>query len=332
MNKLDLGDMYSVIADYPKQFATGLRSAEVVLLSKEVERVIVVATGTNAIMAKLILDIFEAEIKIPFIIHSGDELPEGLNTKTLVIVVDLTGKMLSALSALQKAHEASCQTVAITIGKEVEVFARENELRFILLPTALVNVPERMLSGYVFSALIQLLINAGVLLTDARSQVLQAIEAIDQLYLVQKARRIADSIKGYLLLVYAHPSYASAIEMAKIKFNLNCKLPCFASTLPEVIQSEILGFNVIKNLRVTALIFDEIGEGELLSPEVQKLANFLDKVNIKCLTVPMSGSNKLEKTLGSILMSDWISYWLALSMNVDPTPTPLLNNFLLEYK
>lgn len=330
MNKLDSGDMYAVIADYPKQFATGLRSAEIIKLLPGIDRVVVVATGTNAVMAKLIVDVFELDVKIPFAIHSGDELPKGLNDKTLVIVVDLTGKAPSALLALREAHEAGCQTVAITIGREVEIFAREQGLRFILLPISMANIPERMLSGYIFSALVQLLINAEVLKIDARTNILQVIEVINQLYLVQQARRIADSIKGYLLLVYARSNYAVVTEMAKIKFNLNCKLPCFASTLPEVLQSEILGFNVIKNLRVTALIFDEIQENELLSPEMQKLVDFLDKVNIKCLIIPMPGGNKLERILSSILLTDWISYWLALSMNVDPMPIPLLDDFVLK--
>lgn len=328
MNKLDSGDMYSVIADYPKQFTAGLRSAEAIQLSQDIERVVVIATGTNAIMAKLILDIFE--IKVPFMICSGDELPEGLDSKTLVIVIDLTGKALNALSALQKVHEASCQIVVVTSGKEVEVFALERGLKLILLPTSMAAIPERMLSGYVLTTMVQLLINAGILKVSARASILEAIETINQLYLVQQARRIADSIKGYLLLVYAKPIYATVIEMAKIKFNLNCKLPCFASTLPEVMQSEILGFNVIKNLRTTALIFNETADDELFDSEAQKLASFLDKLNIKCLSISMPGSNKLERILGSILLTDWISYWLALSMNVDPTPTPLLDEFMIK--
>jgi hypothetical protein len=330
MNKLDSGDMYAIIANYPKQFADGFRSAEIIQLSSDIDRVLIIATGTNAIMAKLIVDIFESEIKIPFVVHSGDELPEGLDSKTLVIVVDLTGKAPNVLSALQKIHETNCQIVVITTGKEVEIFVRERGLNLILLSSGMANIPERMLSGYILSVLIQILINAKIIGINARKEILQSIETINQLYLVQQARRIADSIKGYLLLVYAKPNYAAVIEMAKIKFNLNCKLPCFVSTLPEVMQSEVMGFNVIKNLRTTALIFDDTVDNEVSDPEIQKLTDFLDKLNIKCLTIPMPGGNKLERILGSILLTDWISYWLALSMNVDPLPTPLLDDFMLK--
>ncbi|MBU1083445.1 hypothetical protein KKE14_03390 [Patescibacteria group bacterium] len=330
MNKLDSGDMYTVIANYPKQFATGLRSAEVIQLSSDIDKVVIVAAGTNALMAKVITEVFESNIKTPFIIHPGDESPVSLTNKTLVVAIDLTGKWASALSTLENAHKIGCQIVVVTSGQKAEVFAREKGLPLVLTPGSLTNIPERMLSGYVLSVLVQLLINCRVLEVGARLRILKAIEVINQLYLVQQAKQIVDLIKGYLLLVYAHPNYSTIIEMAKIKFNLNCKLPSFASTIPEVIQNEAAGFNVIKNLRTTALIFDDTAKSEVSSLEMEKLTNYLTKFNIKYLTIPLPGNNKLEKILGSMLLTDWISYWLALSMNVDPTPTPILDNSVLK--
>jgi len=52
-----------------------------------------------------------------------------------------------------------------------------------------------------------------------------------------------------------------------------------------------------------------------------------DKLGIETEIIEMEGNDYLTKFLNTLVLGDWISYYLALEYNQDPTPVDLVEEF-----
>jgi hypothetical protein len=57
------------------------------------------------------------------------------------------------------------------------------------------------------------------------------------------------------------------------------------------------------------------------------LKKLFKKRNLKIKEINLSGENDLEKVFSSLLLADWVSYYLSLKYNVENIEVPMVEEF-----
>ncbi|MGB9912956.1 MAG: SIS domain-containing protein, partial [Candidatus Kapaibacteriota bacterium] len=148
-----------------------------------------------------------------------------------------------------------------------------------------------------------------------------------------KASSLAKQIKNKILIVYACEETLTPVAMRiKAQIQENAKNLCFFGTIPEMNHNEINSFrypeDIISKLKV--LILKDRND----HPKNQKRIEATYSILSKSLDVEIVESKEndfLFRMFDILYFFDWVSFYLALENNIDPTPIPIiteLKNFI----
>lgn len=308
MKTLDLSDKYSMISNWPNQFESGFRLAEIINL-KQPKEIIITGPADNLIPVNILINLFEEQIKIPYKIRYDQSLPNNINKDSLIIILSFSGNESRILNSAKSAYEQEIPLVVITAGRQLEIYARERNIPLILIPKLNRYFDIHTTTGYIIAALSQILINAKIIDNSNKEDILTTTKNISQLYLPQLGKKLAAPIKKHTPLIYVPDDYWSVAQTTKIKINHNVQIPCFWNTLSQLMHSEIIGFN--NNRTKYFAIFLEDPKDLKTKKQIQLLTEVLAKQKINHKIIDMPGDNKFEKILSSFWLMDWIVYWLS---------------------
>lgn len=272
---------------------------------KNVENVVIAGMGGSAIMADIIKDCFNSSI--PVEISRKFELPTFANEKTLVIAVSYSGNTKETLSQLEEALDRKCKIFAITSGGKLEEICNRYELPMIKVKE---GFPPRMALPMLLFPAVNLLLNLGFI---SRKDFVIRDGEVKEL-----ARNIAKQIKGKFPIIYS--AYECLSRRFKSQLNENAKIIAKYEILPELNHNEIVG---IKSLnRNFVILFIKTGfERE----EIDKAMEYINEIApCQCLRIEYRGSNIFDSVLNLIHYCDWISYFLAEELDVDPLDVTLI--------
>lgn len=327
INPKDPSDMYSMIAGYPEQFARGLTLAKATQTNNDINEIVVAGIGGSALAPDLVYAFFKGEIKVPFTVHRSYDLAKDVSPKTLVIAISFSGNTEETLSAAEMAHQQGAQIICIASGGKLVEFAKNNSLPLVLLAKESENFQPRMSSGYVTAVLAQLLINVRVLPDSAAEKLLAAGAELGQIKTEALGQQIANQLVGKTPLIYASDSYWPVARIAKIKINENSKVPCFWNVLPEMNHNEMVGFTNPQGAKYFILMLRDANDHHRINKRMEVLANVLKERGIDSRIIELTGTNYIIKVLSTLMLMDWVSYFLALELGIDPTPVDMVEEF-----
>jgi len=229
---------------------------------------------------------------------------------------------------LKEAIDKKYKVIGICAGGEVEKLSIANGLPLVKIPA---GIQPRCATGYIFSALVQVLINKG-LAENISGQIIETsnqLAAINPL-LQKEGQKLAKKIAGAVPIVYSSDNFKAAAMIWKIKFNENAKIPAFYNYFPELNHNEMVGYTGLKKLGVKNLqviILQDSAEHERILKRIRLTAAIIKKAGAKVEMVNMQEGSHLFKMFSTLLLGDWVSYYTALANNVDPTPVKMVEEF-----
>lgn len=325
---VDPSNMFRMIADYPQQFGKGFDLTIKTEIQAPVERIIVTGMGGSALAGDLVNCAFEEELKYPLLISRNYQISYPLDSKSLVVVISFSGNTEETISSYKQAVAAGAQVVAITSGGRLLNLAMKDNVQFIKLIKESANFQPRMSSGYIFAILAGLLVKAKHLPFETERQVCNMADKLSVLNTEGQGKQLGESLLNTIPLIYAHDKYWPVARIAKIKLNENSKIPAFWNVLPELNHNEMIGFsNTNDNYRIVMLRDPE--DKPNITERMAATASILRErpIGLKATIWDMLGKTKLEKIFSTLMVMDWASYYLALKMDIDPTPVKLVEDF-----
>jgi len=334
--QIDKSNMQEVILNSPNQLKEGLSIAGETKIEGVFENIIICGIGGSALPANILLCWLREKIKksksdVPLLyIHRDYNLPPETNEKSLVICISYSGNTEEPLSALKEAIEKKYQVITISSGGKFEEMSKEKNIPYIKVPS---GIQPRCATGYLFSILIKVLENSGIL-EGAEKELLEAGKELEKTDLRAEGKKIAEILKGKIPLVYASNELKCLARIWKIKFNENSKIPAFYNYFPELNHNEMVGFTDVEKTRDLQIIILRDKEKDL--PRIQKrmelFAELMKEKNIGVEFVDIKKGNLLFKIFSTLLLGDWTSYYLALQREVDPTPVKIVEQFKKKLK
>jgi len=335
----DPAGMLGRIRELPQQVREAWRNARRLSLPesyREVNRIVILGMGGSAIGGDLLRTLVSEECPVPILVCREYDVPAFVDNRTLVIASSYSGGTEETLAAFAMAREQGAKLVAVTTGGKLATMAEAGDVPVLRFSY---NAQPRAALGHSFIPLLSILCQLGLVgdceleiekaaksLEDLRSLIDESIPSVQN-----PAKQLAATLHGRLPVVYGAGLLTEAARRWKGQFNENSKAWAFYEAIPELNHNAVVGYEFppeyAGKIVVVFLRSNLLHPRTLVRYEVTQ--QLLQRAGVRYEVVEARGEGRLSQVLTTVHYGDFVSYYLALLYDVDPTPVSTIN-FLKE--
>lgn len=328
--KIDTANMLGQLYGLPQQCLDAWRKAiefELPEDYKDIDKIVILGMGGSAIAGDLLKSLLSHSVEQYIHVNREYTVPAFIDEKTLVVACSYSGNTEETLSAFEKVLEKKCKKIAITSGGKLKKIATEAEIPVFAIEH---ESPPRAALGYGFMPLIAFLGNLDVLkatMFDVGAMVenLKELMAGWRLEISQQsniAKKIALSIHGKMVVIYADELVGEAGHRWKTQINENSKSWAFYELLPELNHNSVVGYQFPPELaaRIIVVFLRTANTNKRTLFRYQITSELLQRNNINFTVVDACGGDNLSRLMSLVYLGDWVSYYLSILNSIDPTP------------
>lgn len=329
----DSADAFGVAEKTPAELLNGF-DVQIESRPPEILNAVLSGMGGSALAANLF--IAWPGPRIPFIVNRQYDIPAFVGEKTLFIASSYSGNTEETIHSLEQAQAKGAFIVVITAGGRLQEIAKENDYPCYHIPSGL---QPRMAVFYGLRALCELfetLELAEGVVDELESSVDFLSSAVldwrpDVPTSANIAKQYAEEIMGKTPVIYAGPILSAAAYKWKISFNENAKNVAFYNQWPEFNHNEILGWTshpIDKPFQPIELRSSY--DHERVQKRFDVSNRLLSGQMPHPLEIQAEGESPLEHLLWSVLLGDFVTLYVAMLNNLDPTPVELIEKLKIE--
>lgn len=306
---------------------------------KNIQKIVVAGMGGSALAALLAKVWLKDEIKHSFEVVRGYSLPQYTNQNTLVVVSSYSGNTEEALSCLEQALSKQATVAIIASGGQLIEQAESHQLPYVLLPK---GFQPRYGVIYNLKAVVALLAEYQQVsqdkvteLTNLAGWLKQVSADWDQIVPAKQnyAKQLAQEAVGKTAIFYGGELTSPVAYKWKISWNENAKNVAFWNEYPEFNHNEFMGWGS-HPIEKPFAVFDLIShlEHSQILKRFEVTDRLLSGLRPKATTIKLEGDTLLKQLLWGSILADFVSIYLAILNNVDPTPVALIEKLKAELK
>ena len=292
---------------------------------KNYNKILIIGMGGSAIGADFARAIVESESCIPIFVLRDYSLPNWVDEKTFVIASSYSGNTEETLMAYNKCLEIGCNSIAISTGGELSRLASENNIGVIPVPK---GFQPRAAIGYSLSILLLLFIHMGLVSKKMLKDIVNVAKNKLGTNYIDSSKKIAEKIFNTFPVIYSGGGYMEILSI-RLKGQLaeNSKILSYCSTFPEHNHNEIEGWNKLEDLtsKFSVLWIKDENDNLYIKKRMDIVKNIINKFSDKQIELNLEGGSKIERVFSMIHYIDWISFYLAIMYEVNPSP---VNNIM----
>jgi len=329
----DPGNMYNSIFDFPEQLLNALKLVHGWNISTddfpEVRNIVLIGMGGSAIGGDFARSLLASKLLVPFEISRKYELPEYVDDETLVIASSYSGNTEETLSALDDALNRKSMIAAISTGGMMGEVAKLNEIPMLSLPP---GMQPRAALAYSLVPILAFLEKIG-LVSGIEAEITAASNTLVSLrdnYIEDRpvddnpAKTMAQKLHGKIVVVYGGPTLTDSVAMRwKGQICENGKNLSFANLYSEFNHNELTAWcDVVASHRehLAVVQLKDSGDHPKITKRMEIVKGIIEKSGVEVIEAESKGSEPLERMLSLVQMGDYVSYYLAILNEVDPTP------------
>lgn len=276
-------------------------------------------------------------LSVPFELSNDYNVPSYVSEDTLYIASSYSGNTEETLAALEKAAHRGAKIVVMAAGGELAAIAKQKKYPLYEIPA---GFQPRMSSFYFLTALVQILEPLSLLPPGSLEELHSAakwLEGKNDTWLPDvsedknPAKQLAQQMLGKNIIVYSGPLLYPAANKWKICINENAKNTAWSNQYPELNHNEFIGWSSHPIQKPFAVV--EI-QSSLEHPRVQQRFALTEKLlsgkRPHANAVVPQGETIIQQILWAFNFGDYVSLYLAILNNVDPTPVDLVEKFKKE--
>jgi len=335
LTKGDPGDMLGRIRELPRQVRDAwdqVRQLELPPSYRDIENVLILGMGGSAIGGDLARALAQNYTGVPITVCREYDLPAYVNDFTLVIASSYSGNTEETLSAFQQAIERQAKVVVVSTGGKLTDLA--GEMGTPIIPVRYKSSP-RAAIGHSLVLLLGIFADLD-LIPDPTPDLEEAIQVMmamqPQLDLgtplaTNPAKSLALRLNGKLPVIYGAGLFSDVARRWKGQFNENAKHWSFFEVLPEANHNAILGYQFPAALarQLVVLFLTGPADHPRLRLRQQVTAEVLDKAGVPVEWIAAQGSSPAAQVFSLIHYGDYVSFYLSLLNQIDPSPVPLID-------
>ena len=330
MNEIDKDDMYQSIWDFPENIIDAIELGENITLKNkylDVNNIIIAGMGGSAIGGDVVYSLVKNEIKIPFVVNRGYNLPAWANSSTLIICSSYSGNTEETISILEEARSLSAKVIGITTGGVLESLCKDYNFDSVGIPSGL---QPRAALAFSFIPLLYILKKTNLISVEVKNWLKSSAELIKsnrEEYSSHKESnpvyQLANKLYKKLPIIYADSASLETVAV-RLKGQIceNSKILAYHSIYPEMNHNEIVGWEnnskFFSNYYILWLMDDEMNSRNKSRKNI--VSEILLDLDVGQQEIKVDGNSFKERFLLLIHYGDWLSYWCAILHNTDPSP------------
>jgi glucose/mannose-6-phosphate isomerase len=341
LEKYDKQDMYSVLYDFPLQVCNAVDIANKVKVNKiktaRVNNIIINGLGGSAIGGDLIRSYVAKEISVPIYINRNYTLPAYAKKDTLAIISSYSGNTEETVSAFKEALAKKCQVICITSGGTVEKLAKKYGCLLIKIPGGL---QPRCALGYSFFTLL-ILFTKLKFISDKSSDINDVIINLEQalveytnVYFAEnEALRIAATLKDKLPIIYSSVDVMDVVNLRwRGQISENAKILAYGNLYPEMNHNELVGWKLNEDIlkKIVVVYLEDKNDNKRIKMRMKITEKVYKKYASNILHLDSDCKSGLARIFDLIYLGDWVSYYLAILNEVNPTPVDAISYLKTE--
>jgi len=331
LSEFDPGGMLGRIGELPQQCRAAwklVQEADLMPFYGEIRHVVVLGMGGSAIGGDLLQGLVAGECALPITIVRGYMLPAFVRgPEYMVIGCSYSGNTEETLSAFGEGFERGAQLAAITTGGKLAALAREKGLPLVRFDY---QSSPRAALGYSFTLLLGFLHRLN-LLRDYAENVEEAAQVMEMWQAEigpevptprNAAKSLATRLVGRLPVVYGAGFLSTVANRWKTQFNENSKHWAFFESLPELHHNAVVGLGIPQSVRDQIVVLMLRSSLDYVRVQIRwdVTEELLKREKVAAETFWGRGESKLAHALSLIHFNDYVSFYLAMLNEADPSP------------
>ncbi len=285
--------------------------------------------GGSAIGADIVKTYLSKELNVPVLVNRNYDVPGFINKNTLAFVCSYSGDTEETLSAYKQIKAKNARIIVITSGGKLENLSIKDKTPCIIIPK---GIPPRTAIGYMSIIPLVVLSNMGFIkkndsdLTETISTLKKIKEEILSPNIQAPkniAKEIASKIYDRFVIIYGAEDFLGGVVTRwRQELEENSKILSLGAVLPEMNHNEITGWEDIRHIsrNFAVIILRDKDEHPRVSRRID-ISKELIKRKTECvIEVESIGKSLLARTFSLIYIGTFVSFYLAILNDVDPTP------------
>jgi len=166
-------------------------------------------------------------------------------------------------------------------------------------------------------------------LREAKAELEAAIKLIDaeESNIIAEAKSIAEKLKGKIPVIYATTYNEGIAIRLRQQLNENAKILCWHHIVPEMNHNELVGWKLNDDIlkKIIVIFLKDKNDNERIKLRMNITADIYKKYANNIITLESTGDSKLGRIFDLIYLGDWVSYYLAILNEVNPTPVDVIS-------
>ena len=333
--RLDPTNMLEHLRGLPQQCRAAWHKAKDFNLPQDyadIDKVVVLGMGGSAIGGSLLRN-FVSRLTKPVVFVSRDyDLPAFVDERTLVVASSYSGNTEETLSAFSQALEKKCKKLAMTTGGKLKAMAEDAGVPVFIIDYV---AQPRATVHYSFMSLIALLQELGFF-KDKTAEVKAMVKDLEKLLAQIKetmptssnsAKQLAARLQGKIAVIYGDGILSAVARRWKTQINENSKAWAFYEIFPELNHNAVVGYQfpteLASKVHVVLLHCPSLHPRTLIRYQVT--SEILKQNGISHQFVDSQGDSQLSQMMSLVYLGDWVSYYLAILNETDPTPVKAID-------
>ncbi len=331
IREVDKSGMLRILHNLPNQIGEAKRIVEEANIPKifKVDHILICGMGGSAISGDILQTYLRRRLSIPVIVNRSYDIPRWVNKNTLVFSQSYSGNTEETLSTFKQAYERHSNIIGISSDGKLEEYCERRNLPYIKIPSGL---PPRAAVFYLLFTSLFALLKTGVfyhpieneveettsILKDARSYFTEELEIQENI-----AKQIAEKINHTIPQIYGWGIYESIAKRWMTQFAENSKIIARYNTFPECTHNDIVAWSTLDESlkKFSCIIFRDSTEENLhMKTRIDYMKKLLNYATTVVEEIHPRGKKSLTKMLYLLYLGDYVSCYLALLNDIDPTP------------
>ncbi len=333
IKQLDSENMIGHINHLPEQLSGAWHLGQSLDLPQfpEFSQIVIAGMGGSAIGGDLLSAYASQFSSTPITVLRDYTLPKWKNT--LVICSSHSGNTEETLSVFSQAHDAGLPIIALSTGGQLAQLARKTNTPVWTFED---DFQPRAAVGFSFGMLLAALTKLGLFEQDiVEAEVNAAVHAMKQQQTgllpevktaLNPAKRMAGQFYNRWITIFGSGFLAPVARRWKTQINEVAKAQAAFEVLPEADHNTLQGLMYPEEQFGRSMAFFLTSQHNhprnQFREEFTRMAMMQEGIATDFLAV--SGASVLEDMWTALHFGDYISYYLAVAYQVDPTPVPML--------
>jgi len=330
---IDTNDMFNKIFNFPSQITHAICISQGIEYKHDytnINAIVCAGMGGSGIAGDIAYLLAKSHLTVPLVTVKNYTLPSWCNDRTLVILVSYSGNTEETLSCFNEALEKKSKIIGITSGGKLQnqLFAHNYDI--VHIPTGL---PPRAALGYLTIPILYCLYHLQLIPIDPTNELVNTTQLLKELQLSfsqttdkNPTYKLAQQITNSMPLIYGEAETTACIATRwRAQLAENSKTLASSHTLPELNHNEIVGWQETtqKKTGIIWLLDDAMHPRNKLRYNFSK--DIIETRADYQYEITSVGKSFMERIFYLIHFGDWVSFWLAIMNNVNPTTIANIN-------